>query len=129
LVATVPSGHIDILKKKALAVVATIGPDGSPQTSVVGFDWNGNSLRFSTTKSRAKFKHLAKNPRVSILILDPDFPDRYLELRGQAAIAEDADGSLIDELSLRYNGIHWNGPTEGRVIVSLEPSKVIAYRD
>lgn len=125
--ASIPVGHTDILEKKALAVVATVGPKDAPQTSVVWFDWDGSALRFSTTKQRAKFKHLQKNTSVSVFILDPDDDHRYLELRGEARVSDDPDGSLIDRLSVRYNGSAWEGPIVGRVIVSLEPTKVVAY--
>ena len=124
---TIPAGHTDIVEKKALAVVATVAPGNAPQTSVVWFEWTGSALQFSTTKPRAKFKHLRKNPMTSVLILDPDDDNRYLELRGEAKITDDPDASLIDRLSVRYNGNPWDGPTDGRVIVSLEPSKVVAY--
>jgi PPOX class probable F420-dependent enzyme len=125
--ATIPAGHTDIVEKKAMAIVATVDPGAAPQTSVVWFEWTGSALQFSTTKPRAKFKHLQRNPKISVLILDPDDDHRYLELRGMAQITDDPDASLIDRLSLRYNGNPWEGPLDGRVIVSLEPTKVVAY--
>ena len=127
--AEVPASHKDILQKRAMADVATVASDGSPRLSPVWFDWDGKALRFSTIKRRAKFRNIEQNPRVSIVIIDPDEPYRYLEIRGEATYEEDPSGSLIKELSLRYDGEAWTKPTDGRVIVSVTPSRVIAYGD
>jgi PPOX class probable F420-dependent enzyme len=127
---TIPESHADILqKKKAFAQVATVGKGGAPQSSVVWFDWDGTAVTFSTTKGRAKYKHLERDPRISILIIDPDDPYRYLELRGAATMTEDPDGSLIQKLSLRYDDAPWTKSVEDRVIVSLDAEKVHAYGD
>jgi hypothetical protein len=43
----IPGTHTDLLASTALAHVATIGPDGEPQSSPVWFDWDGMFLRFA----------------------------------------------------------------------------------
>ncbi|MGH2753658.1 MAG: PPOX class F420-dependent oxidoreductase [Actinomycetota bacterium] len=125
--AAIPDSHRDILEKKGFASVATVDASGSPQSSAVWFDWDGRALTFSTTKGRAKYKNLARSPRVSILILDIDDPYRYIELRGEVTFADDPTGTLIDKLSRRYYGEPWTRPTDDRVIVSLEPDRVQVY--
>ncbi len=39
--ATIPEEYRDVLNTTALAHVATIGPDGAPQSNPVWFDWDG----------------------------------------------------------------------------------------
>src|SRR5882672_10031670 len=92
----------DILEKKGLAHVATIGPDGGPQSTPVWYGWDGTSLKFSTTKARQKYKNLVRNPKVAASITDPDNPFRYLEIRGVAEIEDDTDRSFINEMARKY---------------------------
>jgi PPOX class probable F420-dependent enzyme len=127
ILAEIPAKHAGILDTKALALVATIDKHGGPQTSAVWFGWDGLALTFSTTRVRAKCRNIERDPRISVLVIDPDDPYRYLEMRGRATVRDDPEGALIEEMSQRYEGKSWNGSSEGRVIVSLEPTKVIAY--
>ena len=52
------------------ATVATVQPDGRPQTSVVWIRADGDDLLFSTIKGRRKNANLTRDPRVSVLVLD-----------------------------------------------------------
>ena len=121
--APIPENRRDILEKKGLAQIATIGPKGGPQLSPVWYGWDGTHLKFSTTKARQKYKNLVRNPRVSASILDPDDPYRYLEIRGVAEIEDDPDKAFIDEMARKYLGkdYPWDQPDEERVVVKIRP--------
>ncbi len=126
--AAVPASHADILEKLGFAHVATIGSDGSPQSSPVWFRWDGAVLSFSTTKPRQKYRNLVADPRVAMTILDPDDPYRHIEIRGVVEIEEDPDGSLIHELAKRYMGAErFEGNLKDRVIVRIVPARVNVY--
>ena len=86
------------------AVVATINPDGSPQQSVVWVKREGDNVLFTTTEHRRKGRNLARDPRVGILIVDPDDPYRYVEIRGRAQLTPDPENALGNELSHEYLG-------------------------
>ena len=79
----IPDSHVDLLDwdVKALAHVATIGPDGEPQSSPVWFDWDGSHLKFSLTTTRQKYRNLQRDKRVSLSIVDPSNLYRYIEIR------------------------------------------------
>jgi PPOX class probable F420-dependent enzyme len=62
----------DLLHTTALAHIATIGPKGEPQCTPVWFDWDGNTLRFSQTKTRQKFRNLQRDPRIALSMVDPN---------------------------------------------------------
>lgn len=70
----IPASHRDILEGKGFAHVATLGPDGAPQSNPVGFEWDGDTLRFSQTKTRQKYRNLQRNPRIAVSILDSETP-------------------------------------------------------
>jgi PPOX class probable F420-dependent enzyme len=120
----IPESRRDILEKKGFAHIATIGPNGVPQSSPVWYAWDGTQLKFSTTKARQKYKNLVRNPRVSASILDPDDPYRYLEIRGMAEIEDDPDNAFIHEIWRKYTGkdYPWNQPGEERVVVKIRPT-------
>ena len=86
------------------AVVATVNPDGSPQQSVVWVKRDGDVVLFSTAEHRRKSRNLARDPRIGILIVDPDDPYRYVEIRGRAELTPDPDNALGNELWHEYLG-------------------------
>lgn len=124
--AEIPASHRDILDKKGLAHIATIGPHGEPQSSPVWYGWDGIYLKFSNTKGRQKYKNLARDPRVSASIVDPDNPYRYVEIRGIAQLEDDTDRSFINEMARKYLSRDYlrGRPGEERVIVKILPQHI-----
>jgi len=110
--------------------VATVEPDGSPQTSVVWIRADGDDLLFSTIKGRRKHANLTRDPRVSVLVLDAGDPYSYCEIRGTAELTDDPQAELIEELSVKYTGESFGErPGEQRVVVRVRPGKVFVYVD
>jgi PPOX class probable F420-dependent enzyme len=108
--------------------VATIEPDGRPQTSVVWVRTDGDDVLFSTIKSRRKYANLTADPRVSVLVFDTADPYTYAEVRGTATISDDPGAELIDELARKYTGQPFGvRPGEQRVIVRVRPDRVVLY--
>jgi PPOX class probable F420-dependent enzyme len=123
----IPPSHEDLLKAKGLAHLATIGPDGAPQTSPVWYDWDGERVLMSNTKGRQKNKNLTRDPRAAVSIVDPEDPYRYIEIRGEVEIEDDPDKTLIHKLSKKYRGrdrYTYDGPNDHRVIFKLTPKRV-----
>jgi PPOX class probable F420-dependent enzyme len=118
----------DLLLGKNFASVATLRADGSPHVTPVWVDWDGEHVVFNTARGRAKERHLRRDPRVSIVVLDPDDPYRYLSVTGTAELDEVGAREHIDRLSLRYRGSKFpNRPGEQRVIVRIRPEHVDAH--
>lgn len=111
-------------------VVATIDPDGRPQSSVIWAKTEGDDVLFSTIKGRRKFANLSRDPRLSLLVLDPANPYAYAEVRGTASLTDDPGAELIEELAVKYTGQSF-GPRTGeqRVIVRVRPDHVVVYQD
>lgn len=121
----IPEDHEDLLDSTALAHVATVGPKGEPQSNPVWFGWDGEHLKFSQTKTRQKYRNVQREPRVSLSIVDPENPLRYLEVRGEVVgIEEDPDNAFIDEMAKKYMGVDkypFHQPGDERVVVRVEP--------
>src|SRR5207244_10265786 len=77
--------YVDLLSKKVFAHLATLRPDGTAHVSPVWVDFDGSHVRFNTARGRAKASHVARDPRVTLSIQDPDNPYRYVEIRGRVA--------------------------------------------
>lgn len=102
----IPEQYADLLTSPVSAHVASIGPEGEPQNSPVWFDWDGTYLRFAQVIGhQQKLRNLRREPRVSLLIVDPQNPYRYLEVRGRVErIEPDPDGAFINAMARKYIG-------------------------
>lgn len=109
------------------AVLGTVNPDGSPQTSPVWLTRDGDDVLVSTTVGRQKEKNLARDPRASITVFDHDNPYQYVEIRGHITLTEDGGFELRDRLAQKYTGeaYKWDGPDVVRVVVRITPERVV----
>lgn len=118
--------HLELLRGKNFAAVATLKEDGTPQTSIVWVDTDGEHLVFNTTNWRAKGKHLRRDPRVSVAVFDSESPYRYFEVEGTAELEVEGANEHIHELSHKYNGKDFHTPVD-RVIVRVTPERIFNY--
>ena len=99
----IPADYRDLLERPIVAGLGTVRPDGTAQVNAMWFGFDGEHLRFTHTTRRAKFRNLQHNPSMSLLIIDPDRTERYLELRGRLAeVLPDPEGAYYVELGRRY---------------------------
>lgn len=122
-----PASHADLLERPTFAHLATVAPDGSPHTSVMWFDWDGEVLRFTHTTTRQKFKNLQAEPRVAISIHDPDNPYRALEVRGtvESTVPDDEVASFYKSLQARYGEDYEITDAPKRVILTVRPTSYV----
>ena len=118
-----------LLDGKNYAVLATINPDGSPQTSVLWVGRDGNDLLFSTVAGRVKHRNMERDRRVSVTVLDSADPENYVELRGRVSMTPDVGRALDTRLSWKYDGRDPGEDRPGavRVVVRMVVEKVTGY--
>ncbi|OLR93379.1 hypothetical protein BJP25_17145 [Actinokineospora bangkokensis] len=68
---------------RTLGIFTTLMPGGQPQTSAVWPHADERHILVGTNDSRQKYRNVARDPRVNILLLDPDNSRRYIEVRGR----------------------------------------------
>ncbi len=126
-VPAIPASHRDLLDA-ATAVLATVGPDGRPQLSAVWFLAEGDTIRLSLSTARQKVRNLRTNPALTLFVLDPAAPTRYLEVRGDAQVEEDPNYELADRVGRKYDADlrAFDGEGATRVAVTLHPTRVNA---
>ena len=122
-----PESHADLLERPLFAHLATIRPDGSPQSSVMWFAWDGQRARFSHTSTRQKYRNLLADGRVSFHVQDPDNAYRTLEIRGLVeSMDSDPDAAFYRSLQRRYGS---EGvpvlDAEVRVVIVVEPRNYV----
>ena len=85
-------------------------PDGQPQSSLVWCDYDGEYVSVNTTREREKGKNMLANPKVSLLVVDPEDTARFIEIRGEVELVEKGALEHLDEITRQYtNHPHYYG--------------------
>lgn len=130
----VPDSHRDLFTRRIHGVLSTMMPDGQPQSSLVWVDYDGTYVLINTALGRQKCRNMQANPRVTLLVVDPNNTSRWIEVRGRVAeITTEGAIPHADMLARRYTGkehfygdiykVEWQ-QYETRVIVKIAPVKV-----
>jgi len=100
--ALIPESHMDLLARPVHGVLTTLMPDGQPQSSLVWCDFDGECVCINTTRERQKGRNMMSNPKVSLLIVDPENTGRFLQIRGEAELIEDGALEHLDAITRKY---------------------------
>ncbi len=123
--AEIPEKFKDLFGKKAFGVLGTVMPDGWPQVTPVWVDYDGKHVVFNSAKGRQKDRNVRRDSRVTITVIDPENPYRYLEIRGRVTeITEQGADAHIDKLAKKYMGVDsypYRDGKEVRVIYKISP--------
>ena len=76
-----------IIRGEKIAVFATVRADGTPQLTPVNYVYQDGVFLLSTTRDRAKYPNVRRNPKVSLCIIRPESRP-YVTVFGQARIEE-----------------------------------------
>ena len=113
-----------------VGVVTTLRRDGSPHSTVVWVDVLDGLPSFNTARGRAKERNMGRDPRVSLLVLDPQNVYRWLAVDGRVELTEEGADAQIDKLARKYLGkdrYPGRQPDETRVTVVITPERVDAH--
>ena len=98
----IPASHLDLLTRPVCGVLTTRGPGGRPESSLVWVDVDGGYAAVNTTLERRKGRNMVADPRVSLLVVDPDDTGRFIQVRGDAALFTYGALDHLDRLTRRY---------------------------
>jgi PPOX class probable F420-dependent enzyme len=109
-------------------VVSAVRKDGSPHQTVVWVDYDGEDVLVNTAEGRAKPRHIRANPHVSVAVVDPQDPYRWISVSGPAEMTEEGAEEHIHKLSWKYFGRAYDLPEgQQRLLVRVKPERVTAY--
>ena len=120
-----------LLSKSNNAIVGVNRTVGGPQLTPVWYAWDGTSFLFSTTKDRAKYLNLKRDPSISLIVDDLE-THNYVVAYGRAEIIEQNVGELTRPIIAKYASadkfeqmIKMIENDPGRVLVVLHPEKIL----
>jgi len=117
---------MDLLDRPLFAHFATVTPDGAPLVNPMWFQWDDAAgvLKLTHTNQRHNFRHLQRNPRVALSIVDPENSYRYLQVRGVIDDVEpDPTGEFYQTLQHRYRGTKSEvRDKDVRVVLTIKPT-------
>ena len=121
----IPEGYESLLERPLYGHLATMRPDGGLQVNPMGFDWDGEVLRFTHTTKRQKYRNVRANPACG----DVDQRSRQpASLLGGAGLVEeivpDPTGAFWLQINNRYGGPLTEPPPDkaDRVILVVRPT-------
>jgi PPOX class probable F420-dependent enzyme len=117
----------EFLENPYVGVVTTLHPDGSPQSTVVWVDVDDEGPSINTAHGRVKPRNLEKDPRVALVVVDPNDAYRWVKINGTGTLVDDGADAQIDRLSKKYTGRDVYGsrqPGEQRVTVRIAPTRI-----
>lgn len=117
--------------------LATVRADGAPHVAPIWFTFDPDTgdLVFMTWHSSLKAKNMRRDPRVSVLVDDEQFPFAWARLDGTAAFDEQDRVHWATETSRRYVGDERapdygrrNG-VDGEMVVRVRPGRLVGQSD
>ncbi len=129
----IPESHRDLLTRPICGVLTTMGPGGQPESSLMWVDFDGECARMNTTLERRKGRNMLADAKVSLLVVDPANPSRFLQVRGDAELIMEGAVAHLDELTRRYTAHpcfygcvypEEQRSRETRVIVRIHPRRI-----
>jgi PPOX class probable F420-dependent enzyme len=130
--AELPESVREALDDKNFWHLATVNPDGSPQTTPVWVSTRDGKILVNTALGRKKPRNIEREPRVALSWhgTGPDGGYRNIQIQGKVVdtITGDQAEQDIDMLASKYIGqdvYPWRAPGENRVTYLIEPVRIL----
>ena len=114
----------DLLEQPLIAVLATRRTDDSIMLSPVWFEWHEGGINvWVPTPEGGKVGHVQRDPRVTVVVANHEWPYKGFELRGEATVSTVPDDfyGVLRRTALRYDGPE----AAERMVSSYAPGVVI----
>ncbi|MFN8519560.1 MAG: TIGR03618 family F420-dependent PPOX class oxidoreductase [Chloroflexota bacterium] len=98
----IPATHIDLLQRPVCGVLTTLDAHGGPRSRLVWVDTDGEHALVAITLERLSGRDVTRDPRVSLLVVDPDDAGRFLQVRGDMELVVDGALDHLDRLTRRF---------------------------
>jgi PPOX class probable F420-dependent enzyme len=118
-----------LVDRPVIASFTTLNADGSPHTTPLWIDRDGDELRVNTAAGRVKARNVDRDPRVSVCLVDPDDPMNVVAVRGTVVeVTTKGADAHIDALAKKYTGADTFGgglPGQQRLILRIRCDEVL----
>lgn len=100
-----PADAVTLLQRPNPAVMATLRTDGSPVSAATWYLWDDGRVLLNLDATRVRLRHLRRDPRVTLTVLDGDDWYTHVTLLGRVVdLHPDTDRTDIDRISTHYTG-------------------------
>lgn len=130
---TIPDEHRKFLEDHKLCVVGFARRSGPPSLSPTYYYVDGDEIVFSTTKVRGKGRAAARNPEMTLCIVDMNPPFPYLMVMGNARVDEPGAVDAMMRVGAIMTGnpvteavrplLEQRAKNEGRVAIRFTPTE------
>ncbi|MFG2129347.1 PPOX class F420-dependent oxidoreductase [Streptomyces sp. NPDC048751] len=110
-----------LLRRPNPCVMATLRSDGTPVSTPTWYVWADGRVLISLDEGRVRLRHLRRDPRVTLTVLDGDDWYTHVTLIGRVVdLYEDEDLVDIDRLATHYTRKPYPERTRARVSAWIE---------
>ena len=115
-----------LVAQPLLAVIGTARPDGGIQLNPVWFEYRDGCFWVNSAKGRAWPRNLARDPRVTLLVMDERDDHCWIQVRGRVVEAStEGAAEHINRLGHRHEGKDFDlRPGMERIMFTIEPLHV-----
>ncbi|MFI6442300.1 PPOX class F420-dependent oxidoreductase [Streptomyces sp. NPDC050759] len=100
-----PPAAVELLRRPNPCVMATLRSDGTPVSTPTWYLWEDGRVLINLDEGRVRLKHLRRDPRVTLTVLDGDNWYTHVTLIGRVVETYQDEGLVdIDRLSTHYGG-------------------------
>ena len=119
----------ELLDRPIVITLGLIGPDGRVGLTPMWFDHEGDQILVNTAAHRRKCGWIRNNPQLTVLIVNPDNPYHWVQIKCTVEREELEDGPngervtrQLDKIWQRYTG---NEPPYGLRDPSIDEERVL----
>ncbi|GAB2847870.1 PPOX class F420-dependent oxidoreductase [Streptomyces deserti] len=110
-----------LLRRPNPCVMATVRSDGTPVSTATWYLWESGRVLINLDAGRVRLKHLRRDPRVTLTVLDADNWYTHVTLIGRVIETYDDEGlDDIDRLARHYTGKPYPDRERPRVSAWIE---------
>ncbi|KMO70811.1 PPOX class F420-dependent oxidoreductase [Mycolicibacterium chlorophenolicum] len=115
----------EMLAKANPAVIATVRSDGQPVSAATWYLLRDDQILVNMDRARVRLKHMEKDPRVSLTVIDDGDWYTHVTLIGHVVRMYDDEGLAdIDALSRHYTGQEYPQRDRPRVSALIAVDRV-----
>jgi PPOX class probable F420-dependent enzyme len=116
-----PPKAVELLGRPNPCVMATLRADGTPVSTPTWYVWDDGRVLISLDEGRVRLKHLRRDPRVTLTVLDADGWYTHVTLIGRVVeMYEDEGLADSDRIAHHYTGRPYGNRERTRVSAWIE---------
>jgi PPOX class probable F420-dependent enzyme len=116
-----PPEAVELLRRPNPCTVSMLRSDGAPVSTPTWYLWEDGRLLVNMDQDRVRLRHMRRDPRVSLTVMDGDDWYTHVTLLGRVvAIEEDEGLADIDRIALHYIGKPYPDRVRTRCTATIE---------